>query len=55
MLLAGSSLDGGNDLAGYTKLGKSLKRRKLVTLEVTDCLIQANHAFLNDILPVRTN
>ena len=55
MLLTGRCLDGRDDLARNAQLRKCTEGGQLVRAEITDGFVQADHAFLNDILMIRAN
>ena len=55
MLLSGRCLNRGNHLAIHAKLRKAVEGCILFLIIITHCLIQPNHALLNDILVIRTN
>ena len=55
MLLPGSSLNSCNNLSINTQFRKGMKGCRLIQAKITNRLIQANHALLNNILFVCPN
>ena len=55
MLLARRRLDGRDDLPRDAQLRERAERREFVGAEVADGLVEADHAFLDDILTVGTD
>src|SRR5680860_1156810 len=52
MLLAGSSLDGGYDLAGHAEFGKAAEAGFSLGAVVADGLVESDVAFLNKVIGV---
>ena len=54
MFLPCSRFNCRDNLSCNAQLGKGTERRQLIITEIPDGLVKANHAFLDDILPVCT-
>lgn len=55
MFLPCSRLDGRNDLPGDAQFGKGPEGRQFITAKIPRRLIQADHAFLDDVIPIGTD